>query len=344
VTKQKNEMYFMTDKVEMSVMGIIEMHGSKQVIKTENRYTEVQGCQFIPGDKVEIVAGNCAKLLYRQPQPVLGVVQYIDGEQFTKFAPTIKCLDCVIGDRLVLWLQSDGNLIITGKFSSSCKEDEECLLAMYQQAPKRHIQNKIQGDNFYTIQETVCHDDLKTFTIDPASSVDFDDAISVDVETNTVYIHIVDIAGQTLSGEQNIIEKCFSLYLPKHTQHLLDEIDASHNLSLILGKQRKVITIKANLNSQGLVQKYDIYKSTIVVKYRHNYIDVMQSDELTEEVSFLSKLAKKRSATVNYNVNLPSVKVTTDGNLYKLESETTNDEAHNLVATAMNYREQTFIG
>jgi ribonuclease R len=200
------------------------------------------------------------------------------------------------------------------------------------------------GKNLYTIDEIINHNNLDTFTIDPTNSVDFDDAITVDVTNRIIYVHIVDIAGSELLGDGNkkLKERCFTLYMAnEHTEHLLDEIDASKNLSLIEGKERRTITVKIILDEEGMVSSYDIYRSTIVVKKRWNYEQVLKAyneKNCGDAIQFLADLTIKRSTVTTYNISLPSLRIKSDivsGKPEMIICEDTNDISHTLVATAM---------
>ena len=156
--------------------------------------------------------------------------------------------------------------------------------------------NNVKKDHLYTIDGIINHNNLDTFTIDPTNSVDFDDAITVDVANKIIYVHIVDIAGVELLGEGNkrLRERCFTLYMAnEHTEHLLDEVDASKNLSLIEGMERGTVTVKIVLDDEGMVSSYDIYRSTIVVKKRWNYeqvLDAINNNVAPESILFLANL------------------------------------------------------
>jgi exoribonuclease R len=95
------------------------------------------------------------------------------------------------------------------------------------------------------------------------------------------------------------------------------------------------------LDDEGLVTKYDIYKSTIVVKKRWNYEQVLEAinnNTVPNSILFLANLTKKRSENTNYNINLPSIRITSDkstGDVESIVSENTNDISHALIATAM---------
>lgn len=333
--------------------GYIEYHGAKQVIVNEYSHIPLDDCgHFINGDKVLITNDNKAVLIERQPQPVIGIVQKIVNNNailyivnfgtVCKFVPTVDNNNYIIGDRLILWLHKDGTITIKSKYSNDSKNDVQCLLEMYCLTIKRPDNNEIKQNHLYTIDSVVNHNDLDTFTIDPTNSVDFDDAISVDVKNNTIYIHIVDIAGTDFSeaGYKRLRERCFTLYLSnEHTEHLLDEIDASENLSLIVNKQRNVITVKVVLDEDGLVNTYNIYRSTIIVKNRYDYETVYNQivdNKASDSIKYLVDLTNKRSSDITYNINLPSIRIKT--NNHQVESitvENTNDIAHKLVATSM---------
>jgi len=186
----------------------------------------------------------------------------------------------------------------------------------------------------------VCHDDLDTFTIDPADSNDFDDAISVDVASSTIYVHIVDIASAPLTAaeEERLERRCLTLYLAnEHVEHLLDEEMASHRLSLVTGHTRPTVTVKLVMK-EGLVQSYEIYRSTIVVKRRYTYEEALMALASNPALQYLDTLTRQRSSAVDYTIRLPSLRLTVDretGLLTRVRLEETNDPAHSLVATAM---------
>jgi hypothetical protein len=89
-----------------------------------------------------------------------------------------------------------------------------------------------------------------------------------------------------------------------------------------------------------MVEAYEIYKSTIVVKKRWNYEEVLETinnNSSTDEINFLVNLTYKRNEHVNYSISLPSIRILSDknGNIESLIQEDSNDISHSLVATAM---------
>jgi ribonuclease R len=90
-----------------------------------------------------------------------------------------------------------------------------------------------------------------------------------------------------------------------------------------------------------MVAAYDIYRSTIIVKNRWSYDEVtamLNSKSANDELRYLVKLTDNRSSNVKYNINLPSMRFNVDkttGLVNNIYSESTNDDSHKLVATAM---------
>ena len=194
----------------------------------------------------------------------------------------------------------------------------------------------------YSRVDIVDHTDHDVFTIDPAGSKDYDDALSVDVAQNTVYVHIVDIAHAELTKEEEarLKDRCLTLYLAnEYVEHLLNPVTASDRLSLIVGSPRATITIKLVL-SEGKVVHYEIYRSVIRVARRYTYEEVatlLASNTAPAALYYLDRLAAQRSFSVNYNLALPSARLTVDqtGLATEIRMEDTQDSAHQLVATAM---------
>lgn len=324
------------------MQGLIEYHGAKQFLSTGVAVDSEEG--FIPGDEVAIINSK-PHLIKRQEQAAIGIVTKVNFAKATlyipnfgltcRFAPTVANVNYQTGTRLVLWLYKDGQIEVKAQYPSSCEFDAIIINHMYSLTQERVPQEEKFGNHLYTVDDIIDHDDLDTFTIDPASSKDFDDAISVDISKNIVYIHIVDIGSVKLTEEDNrrLRDRCLTLYLSNElTNHLIKDFES---LSLVENKQRQVITVKVMLDEGGLVLNYDIYRSTIVVKRRYNYEQA--GDLPTADIRYLAELTKKRSSNVSYNINLPSLRIlsSADGVVESITSENTNDVSHSLVATAM---------
>ena len=317
----------------------------------KEEYTDVTHMKHLmPGDVVSIPS---FELIERIEQPGIAIVyqshQSNSGKIHTlyiatippcSFAPSIEGEEGEYkkGDRLVVWFHKTGQIEVKGIYSLDAKDDKNCLLHMYSLVKERQpLIYEYENTSFYTEEERD-ETHLDTFTIDPEHSVDFDDAISVDIENKTLYVHIVDIAHSNITKKEddNLRERCFTLYLSnEHVEHLLDKNNASNRLSLIVGEKRKTITIRAILDEEGSVTSYSIYPSTICVKRRYTYEGA--SELLAQEpFSFLVKLSRLRSKDIKYHVQMPTLRyhVKEDGYIDDIRLECM-DDSHELVATAM---------
>jgi ribonuclease R len=173
---------------------------------------------------------------------------------------------------------------------------------------------------------------LDTYTIDPASTVDFDDAISVDADARTFYVHIADAHhGLSLGSSEDraALAKATTLYLPDHTDHMM--ADKMPFLSLVEGVHRRAITVKVVLAADLKVASYDIFESLIVVKKRYTY----EQANLTEPPGFA--LLKAFAATWHVNkLTIPAVRLhTAHGHVTHTTLEYGDDVAHHVVACLM---------
>jgi ribonuclease R len=339
------------------MFGTIELHGSRLMIKWDGEEVATMPCydfSFLPYDRVR-KEGDRVVFHERRPQSAIGVVSaaMADGVQvyLAHIGPAcpsrlnVTCRPQSVGYRLLLWLTADGHVRVEAGYSADPTDDVRCLVNMYRRHAERPALPMVAGPHRYTRDSVMDETALDTFTIDPATSKDFDDAISVDVANRTVYVHIVDIAAATLSEveEQRMRERCLTLYLANEaTDHLLDEATASHTLSLVVGEPRQTVTVKAVLNTDNTIASYEIYRSLIVVKRRYTYeeVDALLDTEMDAgpALYYLKDLAEHRSAVVKYNINLPSVTLQVDsetGLATTVETHATTTLAHQSVATAM---------
>jgi hypothetical protein len=333
--------------------GIVELRGGKLVLDGDVIYST----SVMPGDRAEIRNG-VVRLLERQHQALPGVIQSVtvDGCATVRF-PILgeSCPFCVtvaaataaaVGDYVVVDLTADGGAAIKRHYTASVNE-AEATTATYR-LTGRVLDNmnlwRSGGPHHYTRDDVVDETGLHTITVDPAGSVDFDDAISVDVENRTVYIHIVDIVGcgtLTDADEYRMRQYCQTLYLAnEHTEHLLHDV---HGVSLVAGEERRVITVRVRFSAEeaGIVESYDIYRSRIVVKERLTYEQFGErlaaaATGLDGPASFLMDLLIQRSSNAVYDIQIPSVRIHVDQEgVCDVSLEHTNDPAHRVIAMLM---------
>ncbi len=113
---------------------------------------------------------------------------------------------------------------------------------------------------------------LPTFTIDPASARDFDDAISAerlgDDPTHPktrVWVHIADVSAYVPEGSLVDLEarrRGTSVYVPGAVEPMLPEALSNDACSLVPGKERAAVTVELELHG-ATVAKAAFYRSLI---------------------------------------------------------------------------------
>ena len=100
---------------------------------------------------------------------------------------------------------------------------------------------------------------LPTFTIDPASARDFDDAISAErldagsdsIHPTRVWVHIADVGAYVPEGSLVDLEakhRGTSVYVPGAVEPMLPEALSNDACSLVPGKERAAVTVELELH------------------------------------------------------------------------------------------------
>jgi len=140
--------------------------------------------------------------------------------------------------------------------------------------------------------------DLFTYTIDPASAKDFDDAISIETLPAgwRLYVHIADVAHYLpIDGVlfQEAAKRGNSFYFPKKVIPMLPERLSNNICSLRPLEDKFCMTVETEFSASGAVKAQKIYESIINSNYRLAY----------EEVDLLFDNADKSDAV---NTDLPT--------------------------------------
>ena len=123
--------------------------------------------------------------------------------------------------------------------------------------------------------------DLPTFTVDPASAHDFDDAVSASRTERGVrlWIHIADVAAHVRPGaplEKEARRRANSTYVPGRVAPMLPHALSSDACSLAPQRDRLAVTSEIELSEAGEPLSASFYRSLIRSDVRLNY------DELDE--------------------------------------------------------------
>jgi ribonuclease R len=122
--------------------------------------------------------------------------------------------------------------------------------------------------------------ELATFTIDPVSARDFDDAISAErLESDPahpgvrVWVHIADVAAYVREGSPVDVEareRGTSVYVPGAVEPMLPDALSGDACSLVPGRERAVVTVELELHGAE-VRRCAFYRSTIRSDERLDY-------------------------------------------------------------------------
>jgi ribonuclease R len=130
--------------------------------------------------------------------------------------------------------------------------------------------------------------DLPTFTVDPATARDFDDAISAMMESDPthpsdpthaavrVWVHIADVAAHVLPGsllDQEARRRATSVYVPGTVEPMLPHALSSDACSLVPGAERLAVTVELVLRGAEVVSA-SFHRSIIRSDMRLDYEQV----------------------------------------------------------------------
>ncbi len=198
---------------------------------------------------------------------------------------------------------------------------------------------------------------LFTFTIDPVSAKDFDDAISLETspEAWKLYVHIADVAHYVpLNGIlfAEAAKRGNSFYFPKMVIPMLPEQISNQLCSLRPEEEKLCMTVETTFNKKGKIVSQLLYESVICSNYRLAYEEVdtyFESDtqatcitdpllrETLQEARILSRyLTDRRMAAGYIFFDLPELEYQYDeeGFVHRLNlAEET--ESHKLIENFM---------
>jgi len=124
--------------------------------------------------------------------------------------------------------------------------------------------------------------EMATFTVDPASARDFDDAVSAERDGDGIrlWIHIADVAAHVKPGtglDREALSRGNSTYAPATVEPMLPLALSSDACSLAAGVERLAVTTEVLLDARGRPSDVSFYRSRILSQAR---LDYDQLDEI----------------------------------------------------------------
>ncbi len=192
---------------------------------------------------------------------------------------------------------------------------------------------------------------LATFTVDPATARDFDDAVSARAEGDgfRLWIHIADVAAHVKPGsalDKEARRRANSTYAPGAVEPMLPKALSNEACSLVPGEERLAVTTEVVLTAQGEAKSARFYRSRIRSDARFSYEEIddyfagrkrppKQVAEPLEETRRASAALAERRAGEQLEVHTPEPDfLFTDGDV----TETVNieeTESHRLIEMLM---------
>jgi exoribonuclease-2 len=162
---------------------------------------------------------------------------------------------------------------------------------------------------------------LPLITIDGQSTLDFDDALSIEDRGDYYFlgVHIADVGHYIAKGsiiDQEALTRGSSIYMPDQKIPMLPSCLAEDLCSLKATEVRPAISVMASLDHSAKLLNYEIFPSLIQVKSQLTYYDVNTAAEEKGEFVILQEIAQKfrqyRLSGGAVQITLPDINVWTD--------------------------------
>ena len=159
---------------------------------------------------------------------------------------------------------------------------------------------------------------LPLMTIDGQSTLDFDDALSIEKvgDQYRLGIHIVDVGHFVRKGDaidQEALSRGSSIYMPDQKISMLPAELSEGLCSLKAGALRPAISTMVNLSHSLEITGYEIIPSVINVKHQLTYYDVNLVADQNQDVMVLREIARKfrtrRLDAGAVQISLPEINV-----------------------------------
>jgi ribonuclease R len=194
--------------------------------------------------------------------------------------------------------------------------------------------------------------ELATFTVDPASARDFDDAISAQREGDgaRVWIHIADVAAHVKPGsllDEEARRRGNSTYVPGAVEPMLPHALSSEACSLAPGVERLAVTTEVELGPGMEPRRARFYRSRIRSDVRLNYDQLDEifagrerpPAEVAEPLAAAREIAaglgeRRGKASLDVESFEPEFEFDADGNVVAAHG-VAQTEAHRLIERLM---------
>jgi ribonuclease R len=176
---------------------------------------------------------------------------------------------------------------------------------------------------------------LATFTVDPASARDFDDAVSAQREGDGVrlWVHIADVSAHVRAGsplDREALERANSTYVPGTVEPMLPSVLSDQACSLAPGVARLAVTAEVELGPVAAAGSARFYRSLIRSDARLDYdhLDRVFAGRETAPKEVVEPLATARAVAAGLGERRAGTELAVESR----EPEFEFDEAGNAVS------------
>ncbi len=162
--------------------------------------------------------------------------------------------------------------------------------------------------------------DWEAFTVDSASTRDFDDALSfqkLEGDRWRIAVHIADAAAYVPPGDpvdQEAFRRATSIYLPDERITMLPPVLSEDLCSLRVGKDRLAVSFLFEVNAEGEIIRSEIVPSVVRIRRQLTYPEVDRAVEEDERFRHLLHFSRRlRDARIERGavlLPLPEIQVT----------------------------------
>jgi ribonuclease R len=193
--------------------------------------------------------------------------------------------------------------------------------------------------------------ELPTFTVDPASARDFDDAVSALGEGDgwRLWVHIADVAAHVRPGtplDLEARERASSTYVPGAVEPMLPRALSEDACSLAPGVERLAVSAEIELSPSGAPRAASFYRSRIRSQVRLDYDQLDRvfaggaepptgvAEPLAAAREAAAALGARRGTSLDVDSAEPEFRFDEDGNVLGARS-VAQTESHRLIERLM---------
>jgi ribonuclease R len=247
--------------------------------------------------------------------------------------------------------------------SKNPENDFDLIISKYDFRPQfpKKVTDFIQFMSEDTIQNEIPNRrDIRnwtTFTIDPESARDFDDAVCIQKTKNgfSLGVHIADVSFFVTPGselDREALKRATSVYFTEGVVHMLPETLSADLCSLRPEVDRLAMTALMEIDLSGEVTAYEIFPSVIRSDKRFTYDDVQEildgkeTDPLNGKVKLLNTLAeilfknRSKKGSIDFDIPEPVFSIAEGGIPHEIRPSE-RKQSHRIVEECMLIANQT---